>query len=276
MTSTEPRTPADASPPFDPGLFPRRVNLGCGFDRRDGYLNVDFQSFHEPDLLADVRDLGMLPDGYYEEILAQDVLEHLPRTEVLPTLQEWSRKLMPGGRLVLRIPDVLGLAKLLSRRPTLEDQETLLQNLFGTQAYTGDFHMFGFTEVVLRHYLALSGLEVVEIVHKDEWLFDVTAVRVSGEPRLDLTELPFMSLGSPGDAPSPEPGPAMPSGAREAALKALASARTVSDPGAVDLSRTRFRLAKRLLLRLLRLISSRQAQHNRAIEEAIAALVPHQ
>lgn len=274
MTSTEPRTPADASPPFDPGLVPRRVNLGCGFDRRDGYLNVDFQSFHEPDLVADVRDLGMLPDGYYEEILAQDILEHLPRTEVLPTLQGWSRKLMPGGRLVLRVPDVLGLAKLLSRRPTLEDQETLLQNLFGTQAYTGDFHMFGFTEVVLRHYLALSGLEIVEIVHKDEWLFDATAVRVSGEPRLELTELPFMSLGSERDAASPDPGPAMPSGAREDALKALASARAVSDPGAVDLSRTRWRLAKRLLLRLLRLISSRQAQHNRAIEEAIAALVP--
>ncbi|MGH9891523.1 MAG: hypothetical protein ACREA0_05975, partial [bacterium] len=93
---------------------------------------------------------------------------------------------------------------------------------------------------------------------------------------LHLTELSFMSLGSPGAGASPEPGPAMPSGTSEVALKALASARAVSNPGAVDLSRTRFRLAKRLLLRLLRLITSRQAQHNRAIEEAIAALVPDQ
>jgi predicted SAM-dependent methyltransferase len=277
MASTESRTPDDTPPLFDPRLYPRRVNLGCGFDQRDGYVNVDFQSFHEPDLVADVRDLSMLPDGCYEEILAQDVLEHLPRTEVLPTLQTWSRKLMPGGRLVLRVPDVLGLARLLSRQLALEDQETLLQNLFGTQAYTGDFHMFGFTEVVLRHYLARSRLEVVEIVHKDEWMFDVTAVRVSGEARLDLTHLPFMSLEIPTGAAPPEPvAPSLSPAAREAALKALASARAVTDPGAVDLSRTRFRLAKRIVLRLLRLVSSRQAQHNRAVEEAIAALLPDQ
>ena len=88
---------------------------------------------------------------------------------------------------------------------SLEDHEVLLRNLYGTEPYTGDFHMFGFTEVVLRHYLALSGLEVVELVHKDEWIFDATAVKVSGEPRLDLSELPFMSLALPGD-PTPPPG----------------------------------------------------------------------
>jgi len=271
MTSTAPRPPAETPVDFDPALFPKQVNLGCGFDRRDGYLNVDFQSFHKPDLVADVRDLGMLPDGYYEEIVAQDVLEHLPRTEVLPTLQGWSRKLAPGGRLVLRVPDVVGLVKLLARRPTLEDHEVLLQNLFGTQAYTGDFHMFGFTEVVLRHYLALSGLEPVEIVQKDEWMFDTTAIRVSGEARLDLGALPFMALDAPGEpvasAPSVSPE------SREIVLRALASARAVSDPGGVDLSATRFRLAKRILMRLLRVVNSRQAQHNRAVEEAIAALL---
>ena len=134
MNVTSSTPPTDASAGFDYTGYPRRVNLGCGFDRRERYLNVDFQSFHEPDLLADVRDLGLLPDGYYKEILAQDVLEHLPRTEVLPTLQGWSRKFTDGGRLILRVPDVLGLAKLLARRPTLEDHEILLQNLYGTQA----------------------------------------------------------------------------------------------------------------------------------------------
>ena len=59
---------------FDPEAFPLRLNLGCGYDRKPGYLNVDFQAFHEPDLVADVTDLAMLPDGRYEEIVAQEAL----------------------------------------------------------------------------------------------------------------------------------------------------------------------------------------------------------
>ena len=55
---------------FDWRAYPDRLNLGCGFDRREGYTNVDFQEFHHPDLHADVRDLGMLPSDHYREIIA--------------------------------------------------------------------------------------------------------------------------------------------------------------------------------------------------------------
>jgi hypothetical protein len=51
---------------FDPAKFPKRVNLGCGFDHRPGFLNVDIHDFHHPDLLADVTQLDMLPSGQYE------------------------------------------------------------------------------------------------------------------------------------------------------------------------------------------------------------------
>ncbi len=57
---------------------PDRLNLGCGWDLREGYLNVDVHDFHKPDLVADVTKLDMLPSGRYREIIAQDVLEHLP------------------------------------------------------------------------------------------------------------------------------------------------------------------------------------------------------
>ena len=53
--------------------LPRRLNLGCGFDHRDGYLNVDIKPEHEPDLLADIRDLSELPAGHFDEIVAIDV-----------------------------------------------------------------------------------------------------------------------------------------------------------------------------------------------------------
>lgn len=257
---------------FDYATFPPRLNLGCGFDRREGYLNVDFQDFHGPDLVADVRRLGLLPSAYYDEVIAQDVLEHLPRTDIRATLVEWGRLLAPGGRLVLRVPDVLGLAKLLAARQTIEEQDVLLQCLFGTQAYTGDFHSFGFTELALRHYLAEAGFTVAELEHRDEWLFDAVAIRVAGDAVPDLSDLRFMSLvpDHPPAGPPPEPRD---ESAWPRAQAALAAARAFTDPAGVDLSATRLRIPKMVALRVLRLVTARQREHNRLVEDALEAVL---
>ena len=165
--------------PVLPDDHPTRLNLGCGFDLREGYLNVDIHDFHHPDLVADVTRLDMLPSGHYEEILAQDVLEHLPRTSTVAVLQEWSRLLAEGGRLHIRVPSVVDLAELMkaSDRQAIEQQELLVQCLFGTQAYTEDTHYTTFTEPLLRHYLDQADLDVGDWRLRDEWLFEVDAVR---------------------------------------------------------------------------------------------------
>ncbi len=187
----------------EPEPVPRRLNLGCGFDRREGYLNVDFQAFHEPDLVADIRHLDTLGSAEFDEIVAQDVLEHLERQDVDAALCEWARLLRPGGRLLLRVPDIIGVARLLCRHQDLDTQRTLIQNLFGTQAYTGDYHHAGFTEVTMRASLAAAGFEVESLVPRDEWMFDVVAVRADGPRPYEPGPLPFMRLAP--DAPPPVP-----------------------------------------------------------------------
>jgi predicted SAM-dependent methyltransferase len=165
---------------FDPALFPDRLNLGCGYDHRDGYLNVDINDFHSPDLVGDVTNLDMLPAGRYREILAQDVLEHLPRTSTVGVLREWNRLLTVGGTLHLRLPSVLDLSLLL-RAPenqSVEMQEKLIQCLFGTQAYSEDTHLTTFTEPLLRHYLDEAGFAVVKWGLRDQWLFEVEAEKL--------------------------------------------------------------------------------------------------
>jgi predicted SAM-dependent methyltransferase len=159
--------------------FPRRLNLGCGTDKRDGYLNVDMAGMYEPDLAADVRDLSMLPSGHYVEILAQDVLEHLPRTSTQEALDEWNRLLETGGKLFLRVPNLEGLAKLFQLRATFADHVELMQCLFGTQAYSGDFHQASFTRILLEGYLKQSGFRPTSVETRDEWLFDVVAIKVT-------------------------------------------------------------------------------------------------
>lgn len=164
---------------FNYSKYPRKLNLGCGFDIKSGYINIDFQDFHNPDLVADIRKLDMLPSEYYDEIIAQDCLEHFPRCDTEPALSEWSRLLKPGGVLKLRVPNLIGLLELFSweEKQSIEKQKTLVQCLFGTQAYEGDWHLTGFTQLLLEHYLENAGFFKTKIKTKDCWLFDVTCVK---------------------------------------------------------------------------------------------------
>ena len=184
---------------FDPYEWPRRLNLGCGRDKRPGCLNIDFLEGHRPELVADVRDLSMLPDGHYEEIVAQDILEHLPRADAPRALERWASLLEDGGRLVLRVPNLIGLAWVFTWKQTLEDQEELVQCLYGTQRYDGDFHQNGYTEWLLRHQLREVGLGHITIEPFDEWLFDVVATKVPPEGDLNLEDCIYMTWGKPSD-----------------------------------------------------------------------------
>jgi predicted SAM-dependent methyltransferase len=161
---------------FDPLAHPDRLNLGCGYDIREGFLNVDLHDFHSPDLAV--------------EVLAQDVLEHLPRTETLSVLREWNRVMAIGGTLELRIPSLLDLTKLFAdeRYAHPNGHEMLLQLLFGTQAYTGDTHLTSFTRPLLEHYFAEAGFEAREWGLRDEWLFEIVVEKVADAPRDELGE----------------------------------------------------------------------------------------
>ena len=80
-----------------------RLNLGCGTDIRPGYVNLDSADLPGVDVIHDLRALP-LPFGNeaFEEVICQDVLEHLPDYPSL--LGEIHRVMAPGGRLVIRSP----------------------------------------------------------------------------------------------------------------------------------------------------------------------------
>src|SRR5262245_52584737 len=141
------------------GQIPVRLNLGCGYDKRAGYLNVDLQVFHSPDLVADVTALP-LPSGHFELIVAQDVLEHLERKRVPAALTEWSRLLAHEGVLELRVPSLFDLFFMLAapENRSAEDSAKVIHLLYGTQAYTGDYHLSGFTAELLEDLLSKAGL----------------------------------------------------------------------------------------------------------------------
>ncbi len=183
--------------------LPRKLNLGCGFDYRQGWLNVDFQPVHKPDIVADVTSLPMLGDASFEEILAQDVLEHFERSKTEVALTEWSRLLVPDGVLQLRVPSLFGMFELLAHpsRRNAESAEEIIHLIYGTQAYTGDYHLAGFTATTLARHLTNAGLLVCEARIKDHWLVDVKARKTEQltDDRVFLHNAYFSILDRPAD-----------------------------------------------------------------------------
>ena len=176
--------------------YPRRVNLGCGYDRRPGYLNVDFVERHEPDVVADVRDLSVLPSDYFEEVLAHDVLEHMPRGDTMRALTEWARILKPGGSIVVRVPSFPHLTELLffGEYQSRAFHEGVIQCAYGTQAYDGDFHLTSFTPLLLQQYLEAVNLFPQTGRLIDGWMLEVVA-RKGGPATIDLPSVFGRRLG---------------------------------------------------------------------------------
>lgn len=82
-----------------------RLNLGCGFFKRDGWVNIDADPAYGPDIVADCTRLPY-DDQTVDEIYAGHILEHIEESLRLAPLREWKRVLKSGGKIVVVVPDV--------------------------------------------------------------------------------------------------------------------------------------------------------------------------
>lgn len=154
---------------------PTKLNIGCGFDKKLGFLNVDIDPSCNPDVLLD-RDgsLEHLPRNYFDYILARDVLEHFPRSESLRNLLLWNELLTFDGNLKIVTTDILSVAAKMNHKKEFAEHYGWTICLFGNQVQHGDFHHTGFTDITLEVMLSAAGFDVVSKEFIDEWCFDWT------------------------------------------------------------------------------------------------------
>ncbi len=80
-----------------------KLNLGCGRDVREGWVNVDKHPCEGVDLVLDLdKDPLPFPDGSVDEVYASHVLEHLLKWEEL--VIEVHRVLKPRSRFEIIVP----------------------------------------------------------------------------------------------------------------------------------------------------------------------------
>lgn len=81
----------------------KRLNLGCGTFKKEGYVNLDCYSNLSPDV---AHNLNIFPypfeNNTFDLIEADHVLEHL--NDPFGAMKELHRILKPGGKLVIKVP----------------------------------------------------------------------------------------------------------------------------------------------------------------------------
>ena len=96
--------------------IPRKLNMGSGKDWREDYFNTDFDPYWEPDVVLDFsHDLPIgqpletqrfgtvtLQNDFFDEIIANDVLEHIPNLTLAMT--SCLNLLKVGGLFRIAVP----------------------------------------------------------------------------------------------------------------------------------------------------------------------------
>jgi hypothetical protein len=93
--------------PIRPQALPRALNLGCGFDHRPGWLNVDGFAACKPELLMDLEQTPWpLPSDYFDRVLLKHVLEHLGAGFAVfrGVMQELYRVCAPQADIEIHVP----------------------------------------------------------------------------------------------------------------------------------------------------------------------------
>jgi len=86
----------------------KRINLGCGYAHKEGYVNIDNRPEVKPDLIADVLEGLPFDDNSLDEVRAYDFLEHIPIGQTIQVITEIWRVLKPGGVFESSTPSTEG------------------------------------------------------------------------------------------------------------------------------------------------------------------------
>ena len=137
----------------------RKLHIG-GTSHTEGWEVLNANAAPYVDHVCNANDLSRFESNTFAHVYASHVVEHLDyRDELLNTLAEWHRVLIPGGSVLLSVPDLDILAALFLQKNLLtgEDRFMVMRMMFGGHVDKFDYHFVGLNEEFLAAFLHRAG-----------------------------------------------------------------------------------------------------------------------
>jgi predicted SAM-dependent methyltransferase len=132
-----------------------KLNIGAQANVIDGWLNVDIlPGLHR--VYLDASDMAGLPDGSFDAVLCEHMIEHVPSLTGQAIIQSTYRVLKPGGVARFVTPDLERLARL------------IISPGAGELRYSTLLHDFLQDYGIRKRYPGLTSVDFVNIAFK-EW-----------------------------------------------------------------------------------------------------------
>jgi predicted SAM-dependent methyltransferase len=156
-----------------------KLNLGCGKDIKDGYINIDAVKTNDKVIVGNIVNLTGFANDSIDEIVLSHVIEHLNNKDLRPALKEWNRVLKQNGKIIISTPNVIGTVKALlnktlntngfaRRYKNWSEEEVVFQMIYGRADIFGDNepetqqHKTGFSYNRLNRFLEECGFKIIK------------------------------------------------------------------------------------------------------------------
>jgi len=187
---------------------PRRLNVGCGRNIREGWTNLDMAQLPGVDIVANLEQCAEDPlpldDDSFDEFLLSHVIEHIHQP--LPLMQDLWRIAKPGARLNIHVPH--GANDDAWEDPTHVRPYFLSSFGYFSQpfywradyGYRGDWQTEKVTFVLRRTSCeGLNASQIFEKINKErnlvlEMIASLIAIKPAREPRKNLIRPPEINF----------------------------------------------------------------------------------
>jgi predicted SAM-dependent methyltransferase len=121
-------------------INPKRLNVGCGNNLIEGYINIDSEASLYPDIIADIKYGLPFDENSVQEILFFHTIEHIEEKYHEQILREFHRILEPEGTLLISYPEFITCAQNYIDN-VYGMREFWKHTIYGLQRYQSDYHV---------------------------------------------------------------------------------------------------------------------------------------
>ena len=164
-------------------ICPLRLHIG-GIRPHPDWKILNIQAGPSVDFVGTCTDLSQFADASIEEVYASHVFKHLDyQKELNKVLSEVHRKLRPGGKLRVSVPDLELLCRMfIHPELTPDGRFHIMRVIYGGQTDQYDHHKVGLTFEFLGHFLNMHGFRDIHRISDHELFDDTSRLVLFGHP----------------------------------------------------------------------------------------------